>query len=144
MLSGEPSAQPDRPARPGRFQASGFDHHVHIKSDNPYARACKPAEPSLLGRSVKAPDFLPILVALHLGMAAALLLYFWRDWLRFLMAALGRGDRATITAERNVFRFVVVAAIPAAVLRSGQCPNPKNATVRACGKFMETLCPTLQ
>ena len=30
------------------------------------------------------PDFLPYLVVMHLGTAAALFLYFWRDWVAFL------------------------------------------------------------
>ena len=28
----------------------------------------------------RSPEFLPFLVMLHLGTAAALLLFFWRDW----------------------------------------------------------------
>ena len=41
--------------------------------------------PRLLGWTLdqKAPEFLPFLVVLHLGTAAALLIYFWRDWLGF-------------------------------------------------------------
>jgi len=39
--------------------------------------------PSLLGWPIDqhSPTFLPFIVVLHVGTAAALLLYFWRDWL---------------------------------------------------------------
>src|SRR5579884_3498150 len=39
--------------------------------------------PPLLGWPIdqRSPAFLPFVVVLHVGTAAALLLYFWRDWL---------------------------------------------------------------
>lgn len=63
----------------------------------------------------KAPEFLPFLVVLHLGTATALLLYFWRDWLGFALAILGRGGKGS-KAERRIFVLVCVATLPAAVL----------------------------
>src|SRR5258708_23081047 len=44
--------------------------------------------PKLLGWSIDqhGPTFLPFLVVLHLGTAAALLVYFWRDWLGLALA----------------------------------------------------------
>jgi undecaprenyl-diphosphatase len=82
---------------------------------------------SSLGHAVILPDllrwnldqgadwFLPLLVVMHLGTAAALLLYFWRDWRDFAFAVLlGRGPR--VAAERRLFLRVVVATIPAVVL----------------------------
>src|SRR5260370_18719764 len=47
--------------------------------------------PKLLGWSIDqhGPTFLPFLVVLHLGTAAALLVYFWRDWLRLALAFFG-------------------------------------------------------
>src|SRR5271169_5679210 len=70
--------------------------------------------PRLLGWALdqKAPEFLPFLVLLHLGTAAALVAYFWRDWLGFAMAVLRRGDKA----ERRVFILVCVATLPAVVI----------------------------
>jgi undecaprenyl-diphosphatase len=74
--------------------------------------------PGLLGWSVDqhAPDFLPFLVVLHLGTAAALLAYFWRDWFGFGCAILGRGDAQTVTRERKIFWLICVATLPAVVL----------------------------
>lgn len=72
--------------------------------------------PRLLGWGFdqKAPEFLPFLVVLHLGTAAALLLYFWRDWLSFGLAVLGRGEH--VKAERQVFGLICVATLPAVIL----------------------------
>ena len=61
------------------------------------------------------PGFLPFLVVMHLGTAGALLLYLWRDWLRFAGAVvLNRGEEAA--KERALFWRVVVATIPAVVV----------------------------
>jgi undecaprenyl-diphosphatase len=57
-------------------------------------------------------DFLPFVVMLHLGTAAALLIYFWRDWLGF---AVGVFDRRAGAARRTL-GLVVFATIPPAVL----------------------------
>jgi undecaprenyl-diphosphatase len=63
----------------------------------------------------KAPEFLPFLVVLHVGTAAALLLYFRRDWLDIavsLVAPAGaRRDR-----DRAILLKVVVATLPAVAL----------------------------
>jgi undecaprenyl-diphosphatase len=72
--------------------------------------------PPILGWHIdqKAPEFLPFLVVLHLGTAAALLLYFWRDWLGFARGVVGRGKKAK--EERKVLGLVVVATLPAAII----------------------------
>jgi len=57
-------------------------------------------------------NFLPFVVMLHLGTALALLIFFWRDWLAFLMGALTGRDP---TARRTFF-LLVVATIPAALI----------------------------
>ncbi len=46
--------------------------------------------PHLLGWNLDGtpPSFLPFLVALHLGTAIALALYFWRDWWALLSSLL--------------------------------------------------------
>ena len=74
--------------------------------------------PRLMGWAVDqhAPDFLPFLVVLHLGTAAALLAYFWRDWFGFACAIIGRGDTATIQCERKIFWLVCAATLPAVIL----------------------------
>ena len=73
--------------------------------------------PQLLHWSINQEDtgFLPFLVVMHLGTAAALLVYFWRDWFDFGQAVLlNRGLRAA--SERALFWRVVVATIPAVIV----------------------------
>ena len=72
--------------------------------------------PRLLGWGIdqKAPDFLPFLVVLHLGTAAALVIYFWRDWMNFALAVLGRG--AHVATERKIFSLICIATMPAVIL----------------------------
>jgi undecaprenyl-diphosphatase len=74
--------------------------------------------PALLGwKNVdeSSESFLPFLVVLHLGTAAALIVYFWRTWLDFATAILvRRGPKAE--AERRIFWRVVVATIPAVIV----------------------------
>src|SRR6266851_2328113 len=62
--------------------------------------------------------FLPFLVALHVGTALALLIYFWRDWWILLSSLLpGDGAQAEGKAEaRRVFLLLVLGTIPAGVL----------------------------
>ena len=74
--------------------------------------------PAVLGWAIdeKAADFLPFLVALHLGTSAALLLYFWRDWLDFLGALFHVGPKAGEAAERRLFWRVCAATVPAAAV----------------------------
>lgn len=60
------------------------------------------------------PVFLPFLVALHLGTALALLLYFWRDWLGFAAALAGRNK--TTAEDRRLFSLLIVGSIPAAIV----------------------------
>jgi len=63
-----------------------------------------------------APGFLPFLVLLHLGTAAALLAYFWRDWWRLALGVLGLADADQTAASRRAFGLIVVATIPAVIL----------------------------
>ena len=64
----------------------------------------------------KAPAFLPFLVLLHTGTAAALLAFFWRDWWALACGVVGRGDDATVNAMRRRFVLIVIATIPAVIL----------------------------
>jgi undecaprenyl-diphosphatase len=64
----------------------------------------------------RAPEFLPFLVMLHLGTAAALLLFFWRDWWSLAVGVLGIASRHQIDESRRVFLLIVVATIPAVIV----------------------------
>lgn len=60
--------------------------------------------PTLLGWKIdqSAPSFLPFLVVLHVGTASALLIYFWREWLKFLLALVGFGPKQERPAHLRV------------------------------------------
>jgi len=74
--------------------------------------------PKLLGWRFdqSAPDFLPFLVVLHLGTAAALVIYFWRDWIGLLLAFVGVGSGDERRAQWRLLWLIVVATIPAVIL----------------------------
>lgn len=63
-----------------------------------------------------ASSFLPFLVMLHLGTAAALLLYFWRDWWNLATGVLGLNSKHQGAESRRVLLLIVVATIPAMIL----------------------------
>jgi undecaprenyl-diphosphatase len=64
----------------------------------------------------RSPEFLPFLVMLHLGTAAALLLFFWRDWWSLATGVLGLASPHQIAESRRVFLLIVVATIPAVIV----------------------------
>jgi undecaprenyl-diphosphatase len=74
--------------------------------------------PRLLGWDLDQhdPKFLPFLVVLHLGTAIALLLYFWRDWIQLLFAAIGRPTERPRAEELRLLTLIVIATIPAAII----------------------------
>ena len=74
--------------------------------------------PALLGWPLdqKAPEYLPFLVLLHTGTAAALLLYFWRDWLALAAGVLGVNGPTVAREQRQLFLLIVVATVPAVIL----------------------------
>jgi undecaprenyl-diphosphatase len=81
--------------------------------------------PHLLGWGIdqQAPSFLPFLVALHLGTAVALLVYFWRDWWALLSSLLpaGAGPQKETGAEaradeRHILWLLVLGTVPAGLL----------------------------
>jgi undecaprenyl-diphosphatase len=74
--------------------------------------------PKLVGWDIDqhGPTFLPFLVVLHLGTAAALLAYFWRDWLGLALAFFGAGALEERRAKWHLLWLIVVATIPAVIL----------------------------
>jgi undecaprenyl-diphosphatase len=74
--------------------------------------------PAVVGSSLneRGPEFLPFLVMLHLGTAAALLLYFWRDWWTLATGILGVGSQHEVGESRRVFGLIVIATIPAVIV----------------------------
>ena len=74
--------------------------------------------PALLGWNLDehAVSFLPFLVLLHLGTAAALLLYFWRDWWALAVGSLGLSEPQRVRESRHIVLLLVVATIPAVLL----------------------------
>jgi undecaprenyl-diphosphatase len=74
--------------------------------------------PKLFGWSIDQSDanFLSFLVVLHLGTAAALLIYFWRDWAGILLAFFGAGDAKERRAQWRLLWLIVLATIPAVIL----------------------------
>jgi undecaprenyl-diphosphatase len=76
--------------------------------------------PALVGWNIdqQAATFLPFVVMLHLGTAAALLAFFWREWRSIISALVRSAIRGQLTEdpEEHVAWMVVVGTIPAAVL----------------------------
>jgi undecaprenyl-diphosphatase len=74
--------------------------------------------PSLLGWHLDqhAPAFLPFLVMLHLGTAAALLLYFWRDWGALAAGVIGAAPPHQTRESRHILLLIIVATIPAVIV----------------------------
>ncbi len=65
------------------------------------------------------PSFLPFLVVLHLGTAAALLLYFWRDWAQIIGAFFGLGGARERRERWRLLWLIIVATIPAVIVGAG-------------------------
>jgi undecaprenyl-diphosphatase len=63
----------------------------------------------------KGPGLVPFLVILHLGTAAALLAFYWRDWLKLLLALVGAGNAADRPVQRKLIVLLIVGTIPAAI-----------------------------
>ena len=76
--------------------------------------------PGLLGWGdlVRNQQFLPLIVALHLGTSIALVVYFWRDWYqvgRTLLVSVKQGEIRTGTQEW-VGWLIIIGCIPAGLL----------------------------
>ena len=74
--------------------------------------------PAVLGWQVDqgSEAFLPFLVVLHMGTAAALLAFFWREWLAILSAALGKGPQAARAENRHLLMLIALASLPAGTI----------------------------
>lgn len=80
--------------------------------------------PGLLGwnETLQSETFLPLVVTLHLGTSAALLVFFWRDWLDLLRGGLRVliAGRFTHDVDPNGYgrqlALVVVGTIPAGII----------------------------
>jgi undecaprenyl-diphosphatase len=64
----------------------------------------------------RSPEFLPFLVMLHLGTAAALLAYFWKDWWSLATGVIGIASGHQVAESRRVFFLIVIATIPAVII----------------------------
>lgn len=63
----------------------------------------------------KGPGMLPFLVILHLGTAIALLIFYWREWWKLLLALVGAGSPEERPGLRRQLLMLVIATIPAAI-----------------------------
>jgi undecaprenyl-diphosphatase len=73
--------------------------------------------PALLGWNLdqRGAAFLPFLVLLHVGTAAALFGFFAREWWTLGLSVLGIGPAHQVREGRRVVRLLVVATIPAVI-----------------------------
>src|SRR6266571_4228275 len=76
--------------------------------------------PALLGWPERRsdPSFLAFVVMLHLGTAGALLIFFWRDWLRIMAAVLRSIATRELSSnpDERLGWLLVVGSVPAGVL----------------------------
>lgn len=69
------------------------------------------------GYRESSPDFLPFLTLLHLGTASALLVIYWREWVRIAAGFLRAAVRGAIrTEDERLAMMLVVGTIPAGLL----------------------------
>jgi len=76
--------------------------------------------PKLLGWNIdqSAATFLPFVVALHLGTAIALVVYFWRDWIAILTPMIRSVSTGKLgnTPQERIGWLVAAGTVPAAIL----------------------------
>lgn len=92
------------------FPVSSLGHNVLI--------------PALIGGSwaqdlsVSAPEspYLAFIVGLHVATAAAIILYFWRDWVRLVAGFLSSlRERRIATADQRLAWMIILATIPVGI-----------------------------
>jgi len=72
--------------------------------------------------SVATPEspYLAFIVGLHVATAAALLIYFWRDWLRIIGGFFSSvRDRRVVTADQRLAWMIILATIPVGIVGLG-------------------------
>ena len=70
------------------------------------------------GDLIRDPNFLPLIVALHLGTSIALFIYFWRDWfqvLRSVVKSIKDGEVKRGTEEWVSF-LIIIGCVPGGML----------------------------
>jgi undecaprenyl-diphosphatase len=74
--------------------------------------------PKLLGLNVdlRSEHYVPFIVFLHLGTAAALLLYFWRDWWELIVGLFIGGKDGKGEDRRRLLILLAFATVPAVVI----------------------------
>src|SRR5690242_18527167 len=70
------------------------------------------------GNLLESDHFLPLLVTLHLGTAAALLIFFWRDWLAIVRAFFSTLAHRKIGEDPNerLAWLIIIGTIPAGLI----------------------------
>lgn len=70
------------------------------------------------GDLLDSSAFLPLVVTLHLGTAAALLIFFWRDWLAIIRAFFSTLVKRKIGEDPNerIAWLIIVGTIPAGII----------------------------
>jgi len=68
------------------------------------------------GIDQRSHEFLPFVVLLHMGTAAALLTFFWHDWWALGTGLLGIGTQHQVRESRRVSMLIVIATIPAVIV----------------------------
>lgn len=78
--------------------------------------------PSILHSNINLldPNFVPFLTLLHLGTAAALLIFFWRDWVTLIQAFFTSfskfGGKGRLNEHERLIWLLIVATIPAGLV----------------------------
>lgn len=71
--------------------------------------------PWFLGWNAELFKELSFDVALHMGTLLALLIFFWRDWVRLIAAAWNGLLQGRVTTDSRLFWYLVVATIPGGI-----------------------------
>src|SRR5579884_1968663 len=102
------------------FPISSLGHTVIFPGLLPWffsinSKDCMNIQPCTLVNDV---NFLPIIVALHLGTAIALVIYFWRDWLQVLQTLVKSVKEAEVHkgTDEWVSWLIIIGCIPAGLI----------------------------
>ncbi|MBV9174253.1 MAG: undecaprenyl-diphosphate phosphatase [Chloroflexi bacterium] len=70
------------------------------------------------GNLVVSPSFVPFLVLFHVGTAAALFIYFWRDWVAIIRGFIVTAVAGRLDADRNgrLAWLLIVGTVPAGLI----------------------------